>query len=303
VSPPGAAQRRERRRQHVKLTATILNFVGAGVTATHSGGTVTATIPGGTSTAEIIVQEEGSTVGTATHLNFVGSSITATFSNGTATVTDAGASSSVYYGHTKPSSPDDDFSSGTVLSASWAAQSYQGSFSTADAYVRGVDGSHLVIDYDNQMGYLYLSATDAANQTWQAGGIFAHGNIHSATQAMYGIALLSAGGTGVGITVYNDSNVYLATIENGNYVTQFGGITGLGHSAGLPNHIYAMKLERSNGTVWTASISITGRAWDYSVAGTAAGSVTIARACIGLFFNTATTTYKGRLTYDYVDKA
>lgn len=74
-------------------TATLLNFVGAGATATFSGGTVVVTIPGGTTTAEIIVQDEGSTIGTASVLNFTGSGGTASYSGGTATINITGGDS------------------------------------------------------------------------------------------------------------------------------------------------------------------------------------------------------------------
>lgn len=64
-------------------TATTLNFVGAGVTATTAGGVKTITIPGG-----ITVQDEGSPLTTtATTLNFVGTGIDATGSGSTKTIT------------------------------------------------------------------------------------------------------------------------------------------------------------------------------------------------------------------------
>jgi hypothetical protein len=73
-------------------TATNLNFVGAGVTATYSGGTAIATIPGGTASGSIVFLDEGNVAGTATHLNVVGSGGTVAYSGGTATLTVSGGS-------------------------------------------------------------------------------------------------------------------------------------------------------------------------------------------------------------------
>lgn len=71
-------------------TPTVVDFVGAGVTASYSGGTATVTITGGSVDPSIIVQDEGSTIGTATVLNFTGAGGTASFSGGTATINIAG---------------------------------------------------------------------------------------------------------------------------------------------------------------------------------------------------------------------
>lgn len=71
-------------------TGTILNFVGAGVTATFSGGTAIATISGGTAAGSIVFLDEGTIAGTATALNVVGSSGTVAYSGGTATLTLSG---------------------------------------------------------------------------------------------------------------------------------------------------------------------------------------------------------------------
>jgi hypothetical protein len=73
-------------------TATTLDFVGAGVTATGAGATKTITIPGGSG---IVVQDEGSPLTTdATTLDFVGAGVTATGSGATKTITIPGASAS-----------------------------------------------------------------------------------------------------------------------------------------------------------------------------------------------------------------
>lgn len=68
-------------------TATNLNFVGAGVTATYSGGTAIATISGGTAAGSIVFLDEGNVAGTATHFDVVGTAGTVSYSGGTATLT------------------------------------------------------------------------------------------------------------------------------------------------------------------------------------------------------------------------
>lgn len=76
--------------ESINLTtaATTLNFVGAGVTATNSGGVVTVTIPGGGGGGSAItVQDEGSNLTTsATSFNFIGAGVSATNSGGAVTV-------------------------------------------------------------------------------------------------------------------------------------------------------------------------------------------------------------------------
>lgn len=74
----------------LSTTATTLDFVGAGVTATGSGATKTITIPGGSG---IVVKDEGSTLTTdATTLDFVGAGVVASGTGATKTITIAGGS-------------------------------------------------------------------------------------------------------------------------------------------------------------------------------------------------------------------
>ncbi len=82
----------------VSLTTntTSLNFTGAGVTATNSGGAVTVNIPGGGGSGALAVQDEGVTLtSSATNMNFVGTGVTATNSgdNVTVTISSTGGSS------------------------------------------------------------------------------------------------------------------------------------------------------------------------------------------------------------------
>lgn len=75
--------------------ATVLDFVGAGVSAAVSGGTATVTIAGGTAAGSIVFLDEGAVAGTATHLNVVGAGGTVAYSGGTATLTISGGSGGV----------------------------------------------------------------------------------------------------------------------------------------------------------------------------------------------------------------
>ena len=70
-------------------TASTINFVGAGVTATNTTGDATVTISGVTGPAgpSVIVRDEGNTLTTATEsINFVGDGVTATTSGNNVTV-------------------------------------------------------------------------------------------------------------------------------------------------------------------------------------------------------------------------
>lgn len=77
----------------LSTAATVLDFQGAGVTATGSGATKTITIPGGSG---IVVQDEGTPLATdATTLNFTGSGVTASGSGATKTINVSGGGGGV----------------------------------------------------------------------------------------------------------------------------------------------------------------------------------------------------------------
>ena len=72
----------------LSTSATTLNFVGSGVTASGTGATKTITISGGGGGSDLTVAEDGSDLSTAaTKLDFVGSGVTATGSGATKTIT------------------------------------------------------------------------------------------------------------------------------------------------------------------------------------------------------------------------
>lgn len=67
-------------------TATVLDLVGAGVTATVAGGTATITIPGGVGGGHVI-EDEGVPLAQRADLNFVGAGVTAADAGGVTVVT------------------------------------------------------------------------------------------------------------------------------------------------------------------------------------------------------------------------
>ena len=77
----------------LSTSATTINFVGAGVTASGTGSTKTITIAGGSD--GVTVQDEGSALSTTgTTLNFVGAGVTASGTGATKTITISGGSGS-----------------------------------------------------------------------------------------------------------------------------------------------------------------------------------------------------------------
>ena len=95
-------------------TATTLDFVGAGVTASGTGATKTITIPGA-GTATITAKDEGSTLSTGvTTLDFVGAGVTASGSGSTTTITIPGGGGGLWTPPdplpTAPSAYDDTWS-------------------------------------------------------------------------------------------------------------------------------------------------------------------------------------------------
>jgi uncharacterized protein len=108
----------------------------------------------------------------------------------------------------------------------------------------------------------------------------------------------------VGVVVYNDGNVYIATITTWNYNTQSDTWTGWGApqlAAGIAVvGDYWLRLKRVSGT-WTGYASKSGRAWDKTFT-TRSDSIVVDRLVFGMLYNTAST-YSGRLTADYMHVA
>ena len=105
----------------LSTTATTLDFVGAGVTASGTGATKTITIPGGSG---IVVKDEGSTLTTdATTLDFVGAGVTASGTGATKTITIPGGSSA-FSGARVYNSGNVSLSSGTETTITYDSERY-----------------------------------------------------------------------------------------------------------------------------------------------------------------------------------
>ena len=209
-----------------------------------------------------------------------------------------GGGVTVQYPGLKPGSPTDDFAAAS-LSGSWSAHSNQGSFATANCITQGEDwiGSSLDMQFSAQNGTIYRTHADT-DLDFTVGGIRQKGIANaSGTQMMIGIAALNSSGTGVGVTIYDDGNAYIATITTYNYSAFSDSWSGHGKgtATGMDGDWW-LRLKRVSGT-WTGYASQSGRAWDKTFS-TRADSITVAQLHFGILFSTGTA-YSGRLIADY----
>jgi hypothetical protein len=250
----------------------------------------------------VIVQDEGSPLATtATTLDFVGAGVTASGAGATKTITipGGGGGLTIQYPGLKPGTPTYDHA-GAALDGAFVARSNQGSFATTNCKTQGEDwgGSACEMQFSAQNGGLYV-AHGNTDLDFHVGGFRKKGMSNQGGLAlMFGIAALNSSGTGVGIVVYNDSHIYLATITTWNYSGNSD--SWLQHGQGVDTGYdgdWWLRLKRVSGT-WTAYASQSGRAWDKTFA-TRADSITVDRLYVGVLFNTGTS-YSGRLTHDYL---
>lgn len=204
----------------------------------------------------------------------------------------------VQYPALKPSPPTYDFTE-TALDGAFTAHSSQGSFATTHCLTQGEDwvGSSLDMQFSAQMGAIHVSHSNT-DLDFSVGGVRSKGLSNtSGLQVMFGIAALNSSGTGVGVVVYNDGNVYFATITTWNYASfsDSWASHGMGATTGYGGDWW-LRLTRVSGT-WTGYVSQSGRAWDKTFS-TRADSITVDRLAYGLMFNSGVA-YSGRLTSDY----
>jgi hypothetical protein len=229
-----------------------------------------------------------------------GSNVTLTQTGQDISIASTGGSSgaTIQYPGLKPGTPTYDFA-GAALDGAFTARSNTGSFATTNCKTQGEDwgGSALDMQYSVQNGGLYV-AHGNTDLDFHVGGIRKKGMSNAGGLAlMIGIAALNSSGTGVGLVVYNDSHIYLATITTWNYTGNSD--SWLNHGQGVDTGYdgdWWLRLTRVSGT-WTAYASQSGRAWDETFA-TRADSITVDRLYFGVLFNTATS-YSGRITADY----
>jgi hypothetical protein len=207
-----------------------------------------------------------------------------------------GGGVTVQYPGLKPGSPTYDFA-GASLDVAFSAHSSQGSFATSNCKTQGEDwiGSALDMQFSGQMGALYVTHSNG-DLDFSVGGIRSKGISTASATGMFGIAALNSSGTGIGVTVYDDGNVYFAAVTTWNYASNSDSWSQHGLRTVNSQGDWWLRLTRVSGT-WTGYASQSGRAWDKTFS-TRADSVTVDRLVFGLLFNTATA-YSGRLTADY----
>ena len=209
-----------------------------------------------------------------------------------------GGGAAIQYPPLKPVTPLDDFNASS-LDASWNAHSSGGSFGTTDAVVQSLDGNHITLGYDAQMGCLYRATTNV-DQEWICGGMIPGGQTGHGAGVMPGIAILNTSGTGVGVIVFDDGNLYLASIVTWQYTTNYGNIAAsLGHNLSHGSFRYWLRLTRV-GNTWDGYASVSGHAWDFHMSSTGSNTITAAYKAIGLFYNTGAT-FSGELSYEWVN--
>jgi hypothetical protein len=206
-----------------------------------------------------------------------------------------GGGSTIQYPDLKPGSLHatygDDFAA-AALDAKWTARAGTGTFTTAYAQTRQVDGSHLAMALAAANGVLYQNAP-AGDFEWHVGGLRHY--LGSGFGGMFGIAILNSSGTGIGVVTYNDNSVYLATITTWGYGVAVGTISaamGNNQKRGDP---YWLRLVKS-GTNYTGYASSNGHTWQFS-AGPSSQSFTVAYLALGIFYSTGT----GQLLAEYVN--
>jgi hypothetical protein len=207
----------------------------------------------------------------------------------------AGGGTTIQHPPLKPGTPTDDFAAAS-LDGAWSANSSQGSFATTDVITQARGGTHARLQFGNQNGRLYRTIGNVDLDV-SVGGMRGYGNIVAA-QAMWGIAALNSVGTGVGMLVYNDNNIYLANITTYGYVSILQTIATKGHNL-FGGAEYWLRLVRSTNS-WTGYASLNGKSWGTATSSSSV-TITVDRIAVGLFYNGATS-YDAALELDWYDE-
>lgn len=183
-------------------TGTILNFVGAGVAGTFSGGTAVATISGGTAAGSIVFLDEGTVAGTATHFNVVGSSGTVAYSGGTATLTLSSGGGAA----------------GT-LPVNVASNTQTSSSDTLSVTISAAADGNVLIACIIGIGTANVSSISSTNTTWTN---LATSTAGTSPKAEIWKGVVSGGVSGTTVTItYSASNSDRAAV-----ISEWDGITG-----------------------------------------------------------------------------
>jgi hypothetical protein len=277
------------------VTATELVFPNGTLGVVGTVATYTPATPGST----VDIEDEGAAEGAADTIDFTGAGVSVTFAAGTATVDipgGGGGGATLQYPGLKPATPTYDFA-GAALDGAFSVQSNTGAFTTSHVKTQGEDwvGSSVELQLSAQSGVIYVAHANT-DLDFSVGGIRQHGALINSSSMMMGIAALNSSGTGVGVVIYDDNNIYLATITNWEYSANSDNWGNKGMRQYESNGDWWLRLKRVSGT-WTGYASQSGRAWDKTF-GTRADAITVDRLVFGILYQKALG-YSGRITADY----
>jgi hypothetical protein len=253
----------------------------------------------GASSGTVDIEDEGAAEGAADTIDFTGAGVSVSFAAGKATVDipgGGGGGATIQYPGLKPATPTYDFDD-AALHADFTVNSQNGAFSSSHVKTQGEDwvGSSVELQYSAQMGSIHVAHANT-DLDFHVGGIRQHGALINSSSMMMGIAALNSSGTGVGVVIYDDNNIYLATITNWEYSANSDNWGNKGMRQYESNGDWWLRLKRVSGT-WTGYASQSGRAWDKTF-NTRADSITVDRLVFGLLYQKAVG-YSGRITADY----
>ena len=224
------------------LSGVITSIVaGSNITVTTSGGISTiSSSGGGGGSAGIVVQEEGSSVGTAGTINFVGTGVTATFANGIATVTissDGGSGFSGDYNDltNKPTIPSDTGdltnNAGFVTFTNVSQLNNDSGFVTFTKVSQLTNDSNYITAASTFSGD-YNDLTNTPTIPSDTGDLT--NNVGFITSGASGAGLTALTGASQG-TYGNSTNVPQITVDANGRITQIGlvGISGGGGGGGV----------------------------------------------------------------------
>ena len=209
------------------------------------------------------------------------------------------AHTGIQYPSLKPATPTDDFAAAS-LDAAWSAHSRSGTFVTGNCMTQGEDwlGSSLEMQFSSQSGTIYRTHADA-DFDFTVGGIRHKGISTASSSVMFGIAALNTSGTGVGIVIYNDGSMYIASITTYAYGAQSDIWSGHGQPQVTGQNVagdWWVRLKRV-GSTWTGYGSNSGRAWDKTFS-TRSDSIVVAQLHFGILYDNGSN-FSGRLMADY----
>lgn len=239
-------------------TATTLDFVGAGVTATGSGATKTITIPGGSGL--VIEEVDGSPTNTATKLILPNGTLSYAGTEATYTPAASGGAWPPLDQYALDGTYGDHFTAAS-LSGSWTRRNFVSGNETYQVgknqtYLRLACGARAAGD-----GYLQT----APGSDWTIAGAFIARNYANNVPGI-GLTVLNSSGTGVACNLYSNPLAFILysvttyTTYSGSFVAVGGGSTMFNSTSDWNNRKMWMYLRKS-GTNYYAAYSVDGEIW------------------------------------------